>query len=120
MLEIFTSLSVAFRSLGGLKLFGEKYLGKCSLYTGIAVMPRLCYPGFHFHDFNDLVQNKFRFIIHILSQHLLDQSHRRKPQMNVQDLLKVNNKDTRPKVIDVILVSLLLTLNTFHIMLYCF
>ena len=46
---------------------------------------------------NDLVQNKFRSIIHLLSQHLLDQSHRRKHQMNVQDLLKINNKDTRTK-----------------------
>ena len=46
---------------------------------------------------NDLVQNKFRSIIHLLSQHLLAQSHRQKHQMNVQDLLKVNNKDTRTK-----------------------
>ena len=44
---------------------------------------------------NDLVQNKFRSIIHQLSHHLLDQTHWRKHQMNVQDLLKVNNKDTR-------------------------
>ena len=64
---------------------------------------------------NDLVQIKFRSIIHLLSQHLLDQSHRQKHQMNVQDLLKVNNKETR--INGVILVSLRLTLNTFHIML---
>ena len=37
---------------------------------------------------NDLVQSKFRSIIHLLSQHLLAQSHRRKHQMNVQDLWK--------------------------------
>ena len=46
---------------------------------------------------NDLVQNKFRSIIHLLRQHLLDQSHQQKHQMNVQDLLKVNNKETRTK-----------------------
>ena len=46
---------------------------------------------------NDLVENKFRYIIHPLSHHLLDQSQRRKHQMHVQDLLKVNNKDTRTK-----------------------
>ena len=46
---------------------------------------------------NDLVQNKLSSIIHLLSQHLLDQSHWRKHQMNVQDLLKVNNKDIRTK-----------------------
>ena len=46
---------------------------------------------------NDLVQNKFRSIIHPLSHHFLDQSHRRKHQMHVEDLLKVNNKDTRTK-----------------------
>ena len=46
---------------------------------------------------NDPVQNKFRSIIHLLSQHLLDQSHWRKHQMNVQDLLKVNNKEIRTK-----------------------
>ena len=41
---------------------------------------------------NGLVHNKFHFIIQLLSQHLLDQSHRWEHQMNVQDLLKVNNK----------------------------
>ena len=46
---------------------------------------------------NDLVQNKFRSIIHQLSQHLLAQSHRKKHQMNVQDLLKISNKETRTK-----------------------
>ena len=51
LLEIFTSSSVAFRSLGGLKIFGEKNLGKCTMYIGIAVMPRLCCPLFHFHQF---------------------------------------------------------------------
>ena len=34
---------------------------------------------------NDLVQNKFRSIIHPLSHHLLDQIHWRKHQINVQD-----------------------------------
>ena len=66
---------------------------------------------------NDLVQNKFRSIIHLLSHHLLAQSHRQKHQMNVQDLLKINNKKTQNKVNDVILVSLRLTLNTFHMIL---
>ena len=41
---------------------------------------------------NDLVQNKFRSIIHLLSYDLLAQSHRQKHQRNVQDLLKVNYK----------------------------
>ena len=64
---------------------------------------------------NDLVHNKFHFIIHLLSQHLLDQSHRRKHQMNVQDLLKVNNKGTRTKS----LTSLrYLYLNSKHILHY--
>ena len=40
-----------FRSLGGLKIFGEKTLGKCAMYIGVAVMPRLCCPVFHFHQF---------------------------------------------------------------------
>ena len=39
-------------------------------------------------SFNDLVQNKFRSIIHLLSHYLLDQSHWRKYEINVQDLLK--------------------------------
>ena len=51
LLEIFTSLSVLFRSLGGLKIFAEKYLGKCTIYIGIVVMPRLCCPVFHVHQF---------------------------------------------------------------------
>ena len=46
---------------------------------------------------NDLVQNKFYFVIHLLSQHLLARSQQWKHQMNVQDLLKVNNKATRSK-----------------------
>ena len=46
---------------------------------------------------NDLDQNKFGSIIHLLSLHLLAQNHRRKHQMNLQDLLKVNNKETRTK-----------------------
>ena len=35
-------------------MFGEKSLGKCTMYIGIAVvaMPRLCCPLFHFHSFN--------------------------------------------------------------------
>ena len=66
---------------------------------------------------NDLVQNKFRSVIHLLSHHLLAQRHRQKHQVNVQDLLKVNNKKKQNKVSDVILVSLRLTLNTFHMIL---
>ena len=44
---------------------------------------------------NPLVQNKFRSTIHLLSQHLLVQSHRWKHQMNVWNQFKVKNKDTR-------------------------
>ena len=51
LLEIFMSSGVAFRSLGGLKMFWKKNLGKCIMYIGIAVMPRLCCPVFHFHQF---------------------------------------------------------------------
>ena len=51
LLGIFTSSSVVFRSLGGLKMFVEKNLGKYTMYIGIAVMPRLCCPIFHFHQF---------------------------------------------------------------------
>ena len=51
LLEIFTSSSIAFRSFGGLKMFEEKNLGKCTIYIGIAVMPRLCCPVFHFYQF---------------------------------------------------------------------
>ena len=32
LLETFTSSSVGFRSLGGLKMFGKKSLGKCAMY----------------------------------------------------------------------------------------
>ena len=66
---------------------------------------------------NDVVQNKLHLGIDLLSQHLIDQSHPRKHQMNVQDPLKVNNKGTKKKAIDIILVSLLLTRNIFHIVL---
>ena len=59
-------------------------------------------------------------IMHLLSHHLLAQSHQQKHLMNVQDLLKVNNKKKQNKVNDVILVSLRLTLNTFQMMLWCF
>ena len=51
LLESFASLSAAFRSLGGLKMFGEKNLGKYTTYIGIAVMPRLYCPVFHLHQF---------------------------------------------------------------------
>ena len=37
LLEIATSSSV-----GELKMFGKKNLGKCAMYIGIEVMPRLC------------------------------------------------------------------------------
>ena len=47
----------------------------------------------------------------------LTQSHQRKYEMNVWNLLKVNNKDTRTMPIDIVLVSLLLTSNRFQIML---
>ena len=64
---------------------------------------------------NDLVQNKFCSMIHLLSQHLLAQSYRWKNQMNVRNLLKVNNEERHQEnVTDVILVSLLLTPNTFR------
>ena len=42
LIKMFTSSSVGFRSLGGLKIFGEKSLGKCTMYIGTAVMPKLC------------------------------------------------------------------------------
>ena len=32
-------------------MFEEKNLGKCTMYIGIAVMPKLCCPVFHFHQF---------------------------------------------------------------------
>ena len=40
-----------FRSLGGLKMFGEKNFGKCTMYIGIEVLLRLCCPVFHFYQF---------------------------------------------------------------------
>ena len=55
LLETFTSSSVAFRSLGVLKVFGEKNLGN----IGIAVMPRLCCPVFHFHQFLNNANDTF-------------------------------------------------------------
>ena len=48
---------------------------------------------------NDLAQNKFCSIIYLLNQHLLEQSPRQKHKMNVQDLLKFNNKDIRTKLL---------------------
>ena len=51
LLEIFTMPSVVFRSLGGLKMFGEKTWEKVQIYIGIAVMPKLCCTVFHFHQF---------------------------------------------------------------------
>ena len=53
LLDIFTLSSVVFRSLEGLKLFGEKKLGNCTRYIGMAVMamPRLCCLVFYFHQF---------------------------------------------------------------------
>ena len=42
LIKIVMSSSVGFRSLGGLKIFGEKSLGKCTMYIGTAVMPKLC------------------------------------------------------------------------------
>ena len=54
---------------------------------------------------NDLVQIKFCSIIHLLSQYLLAQSHRQKHQMNVHNLLKVNNKETRTKSVTWLCIS---------------
>ena len=51
LLEIFTSSSVAFRSFGELKMFGEKAMEKCTMYIGRIAMSRLCCPIFHFHQF---------------------------------------------------------------------
>ena len=44
---------------------------------------------------NAVAQNKFRSSFHLLSQHLLAQSHQWRHQMIVWSLLKVKNKDTR-------------------------
>ena len=49
LLDIATSSSVVFTSLGGLKMPGEKNPRKCKIYIGIAVMLGLC-PVFHFHQ----------------------------------------------------------------------
>ena len=51
LLETFRLSSVPFRSLGGLKMFGEKNLGICTMYIGIAVIPRVCCLIFHFRQF---------------------------------------------------------------------
>ena len=47
------------------------------------------------HNQNALVQNIFCSTIHLPSQHLLVQNNRLKHQINVWNLLKINNKDTR-------------------------
>ena len=60
---------------------------------------------------NSLVQNKFRSTIHLLSQHLLALSHQWKRQMNVWQQIHQND------AIEAIMVFLLLTSNTFHILL---
>ena len=52
MFDIVTSLSLIFRSLGGLKMFAERNTGKGTLHVGIAVTLRLCCPAFHFTSFN--------------------------------------------------------------------
>ena len=59
LLEIFTSSTGAFRSLGGWTIFGEKNLGKCTMYIGIVVMPRFCCPVFHLHQFLTNATNTF-------------------------------------------------------------
>ena len=46
-------------SLGGLKMFDEKNLGKCTLYIGIEVIPGLRCPDFQFHQFQYNVTNTF-------------------------------------------------------------
>ena len=46
----------------------------------------------------------------LCSQHILVQSQQWKHQINVRDLFKVNNK-CQNEVVDVVLVSLMLTLN---------
>ena len=66
---------------------------------------------------NALLQNKFSSIIHLLSQHLLAQSHQWKHQLNVWTLLKVNNKEIR--LISLLCLNvLLLTSNTSHILVF--
>ena len=59
LLEIFSCSSVVFRSFGGLKMFGEKSFGKCTMFIGIAVMPRLCCPVFYFDQFKTNATNTF-------------------------------------------------------------
>ena len=54
----------------------------------------------------------------IPSRYLLVQSQQRKHQYNVWNLFKANNKDGDAS--DVVRVSLLLTLNRFHRLFWCF
>ena len=42
-----------------------------------------------------LVQHEFRSTAHLMSHHLLVQGHGWEQEMNVRNLLKINNKDTR-------------------------
>ena len=49
------------------------------------------------------------------SQHLLVQNQQWKHQKNIWNLFKVNNKDTGTTSFDVVLASLLLTLNSVSI-----
>ena len=63
--------------------------------------------------------NLFSIKIPIKTQHLLVQSQQRKHQSNVRKMFKVNNKDIR-KSVNVVLMSLLLTLNMLHTLFLCF
>ena len=40
-------------------MFEEKTPGKCKIYIGIAVMPKLCCPIFHFHQIYYNATNTF-------------------------------------------------------------
>ena len=40
-------------------MFGEKSPGKCTMFIGIAVMPRLCCPVFYFDQFKTSATNTF-------------------------------------------------------------
>ena len=40
-------------------MFGKKNLRKRTMYIGIAVIPRLCCPAFHFHQFQYNATNTF-------------------------------------------------------------
>ena len=57
-------------------------------------------------------------ILELPRRHILLQSQQRKHQNNGWNLFKVNNKDTRAT--SVMLHLLLLTLNLFHKLLWCF